>query len=240
MAFEPFMQLIRGLQGKRSNVSLSNIQNTQQMAYLRHLQKEMSEEDTLNISLHELNVVVFDIETTGFSPDKGDCILSIGATKMHGTTILEDETFYALIQYEKEVPKEIVQLTGITSEQVRDARPLAEVLMAFFEFAKDATFVAHHANHERTFMQYASQKYLRTPFKHRIVDTSFLYKIVEPKIQLVTLEDLCKHNDIPIVDRHHALGDAKMTAELWSIYVEKVKQIGCDTLNDVYTRFAQI
>lgn len=240
MAFEPFMQILRGLQGKRTNVGLGDIQNAQQMAFLRNLQKEMNRQDTLDISLQELNVVVFDIETTGFSPEKGDGILSIGATKMCGPMILEEEIFYSLVHYEKEIPEDIVQLTGITNEQVKLAAPLSDVLIKFLQFKQDCTLVAHHAAHERSFMEHASSTLVRTPFKHRIVDTSFLFKVIEPNLNLVTLDELCIHNGIPIVDRHHALGDAKMTAKLWSIYLEKAKHIGCETLNDVYHRFARI
>ncbi len=239
MAFEPFMQLLRGIQGRRAQ-GIGGIQNSHQMAYLRHLQKEINKEDAMHVSLNELNAVVFDIETTGFSPEKGDSILSIGAMKMHGTKIIEEQVFYSLIQYDKEIPSDIVQLTGITNELVSTAPPLADVLMNFFQFVGDSTLVAHHATHERTFMQHASSKLFKTPFKHRIVDTSFLYKIVEPHFHNVTLERLCEHNGISIIDRHNALGDAKMTAQLWGIYIEKALEIGCETLNDVYNHFARM
>lgn len=239
MAFEPFMQLLRGIQGRRAQ-GIGGIQDSHQMAYLRHLQKEINKEDAMHASLKELNVVVFDIETTGFSPDKGDSILSIGAMKMCGPTILEEQFFYSYIQYDQEIPADIIQLTGITNEHVKSAPPLADVLIKFFEFIGDSTLVAHHASHERTFMQHASSKLFKTAFKHRIVDTSFLYKIVDPHFHNATLERLCEHNEIPIVDRHNALGDAKMTAKLWSIYVEKALAMGCETLNDVYNHFARM
>jgi len=240
MAFEPFMQILRGIQGKRSNIGIGDVQSTQQMAFLRNLQKEMKKEDTLKVPLDELDVVVFDIETTGFKPEQGDEIISIGAIKMHGSSIHEDATFYSLINTGKEIPMEVVHLTGITNMELKEARVFGDVLIEFLQFAKDCTLVAHHANHERSFMQYASTKLFRTPFKHRIIDTSFLYKIAEPNIQLSSLEDLCMYNDIPVTGRHHALEDAKMTAKLWSIYMEKVKMLGCETLQDVYDRFARI
>jgi len=231
MAFEPFMQILRGIQGKRSNVGIGDVQNAQQMAFLRNLQKEMKKEDTLKVPLDELDVVVFDIETTGFKPKQGDEIISIGAIKMCGSFILEDAGFYSLINTGKEISTEVVNLTGLTNEKLKEARHVGDVLIEFLKFAKDCTLVAHHANHERNFLQYTSNRVFHTPFKQRIVDTSFLYKIVEPHIQLSSLEDLCKH---------HALEDAKMTAKLWSLYLEKVKMLGCDTLQDVYDHFARI
>lgn len=240
MAFEPFMQILRGIQGKRSNVGIGDVQNAQQMAFLRNLQKEKKKENTLKVPLDELDVVVFDIETTGFKPEQGDEIISIGAIKMCGSFIQEDAVFYSLINTGKEISTEVVNLTGLTNEKLKEARHVGDVLIEFLKFAKDCTLVAHHANHERSFLQYTSNRVFHTPFKQRIVDTSFLYKIVEPHIQLSSLEDLCKHNAIPLIGRHHALEDAKMTAKLWSLYLEKVKMLGCDTLQDVYDHFARI
>ncbi|RUL56875.1 exonuclease domain-containing protein [Lysinibacillus antri] len=238
MAFEPFMQLFRGIQGRYSQ-GIGGIQNSHQMAYLRHLQKEMNKLDPMNVPLNELDVVVFDIETTGFFPEKGESILSIGAVKMKGSSIIE-EPYYSLVYYDQPIPNNIVELTGITNEQVLHAPPITDVMMNFFQFVQNSTLVAHHASHEKRFMQYISLKLFKTPFKHRIVDTSFLYKIAEPHRHHVALEQICCDNQIPILDRHNALGDAKMTAQLWAIYVEKVQKLGCDTLQDVYNHFARI
>ena len=240
MAFEPFMQILRGLQGKRNNVGIGDIQNAQQMAYLRNLEKEMNQQYVLDVLLMDLKVVVFDIETTGFSPEKGDTIISLGAIKMRGEQIIEDDVFYSLIHTNQKIPDAIVQLTGITNEQVSNADPLSDVFIQFLQFKQDCTLVAHHATHERNFMEHASSTLFRKPFKHRIVDTSFLLKVIEPNLNFVTLEDICVHNEIPIIGRHHALGDAKMTAKLWSIYVKKAKEIGCETLSDVYHRLARL
>ncbi|MGX9134676.1 exonuclease domain-containing protein [Rummeliibacillus sp. JY-2-4R] len=240
MAFEPFQQLFRSIQKRRSFEGLGEVQNAQQIAYLRRMQKEIQPEEALTISLSELNVVVFDIESTGFYPDKGDEILSIGAIKMTGSTIHTDQTFYSLLHIEKEIPDRIIKLTKIKHEDIRNAPKASNVILDFLEFSNDSTLVAHHANHERNFMKYASNRFFKMPFKHRIVDTTFLFKIVERNLDLVKLEDYCCHNNIPIINRHNALGDAILTAELWSIYIEKARQIGCETLSDVYNRFSML
>src|SRR5690349_19916044 len=84
MTFDPFF-FMKGIQG-RFGASQSG-QSQQQVAYLRQLQREMRVEETLHIPLTELNVIIFDIETTGFYPDKGDQIISIGAIKVKGDVI---------------------------------------------------------------------------------------------------------------------------------------------------------
>ena len=81
MTFDPFF-FMKGIQ-RRIDASQSG-QSQQQVAYLRQLQREMKVEETLHIPLTELNVIIFDIETTGFYPDKGDQIISIGAIKVKG------------------------------------------------------------------------------------------------------------------------------------------------------------
>jgi DNA polymerase-3 subunit epsilon len=200
----------------------------------------MRVEETLNIPLTELNVIIFDIETTGFYPDQGDQIISIGAIKVKGDVINENETFYSLVKAEKKLSDEISQLTGLYDHQLKSAPQLSEVLFQFFQFAQDYTLVAHHANHEKVFLQQASWKLYRAPFKHRLVDMSFLYRIAEPDSKLITLEECCEHNGIPIIGRHHALNDAKLTAQLWSIYVNKLHQIGCNTLKNLYERYVHV
>lgn len=241
MGVESFLQYMRDLYGKVNSSVLhatSNGLNSQQIAFMRQLQKDLKVEVASQLPLQHLNTVVFDIETTGFFPDKGDQIISIGAVKMKGCDILEEE-FYSLININEHISEEISSLTGLTNDDLINAPTLSEVLVRFFEFIKDDTLVAHHSSHEKNFMQTACWKQFRTPFKHRIVDTSFLFKIVEPRSTIVSLEDWCMVNEIPVIHRHHALGDAKLTAILWAQYLQKVQDLGCRTLQDIYERLAR-
>ncbi len=241
MGVESFLQYMRDLYGKVNSSVLntnSNGFNSQQIAFMRRLQKDLKVEVASRLPLDNLCTVVFDIETTGFFPDKGDQIISIGAVKVRGCEILDDH-FYSLIKINEDIPEEITKLTGIKNDDLVDAPLLSEVLVRFFEFVKDDTLVAHHSSHEKNFMQSACWKQFKTPFKHRIVDTSFLFQTVEPKQSIVTLEDWCLLSEIPILDRHHALGDARLTAILWTKYLEKVQEMGCRTLQDIYERVAR-
>lgn len=242
MRFEPLIQFMKQVQGKVNSsvyASLHGQSNAQHVAFLRQLQKEVKSEESLNIPLNDLNVVVFDLETTGFFPDQGDEIISIGAVKVKGGIVQQDETFYSLVRCNRALSPEITQLTGIKEEDLAECPELSKVLVDFYDFVKGDVLVAHHASHEKNFLQHFNWKLFRTHFKHRIVDTSFLCKIAEPNLSLVRLEEYCDHCGIPVKERHHALGDAKMTAELWSVYVKRIQELGFKSLRDVYEKLAR-
>ncbi|UOE94006.1 exonuclease domain-containing protein [Alkalihalobacillus sp. LMS39] len=242
MVMNQMVQLMKQLSGKISPNVYASVQqqnSASQVAFLRQLQRELKREDVLEIPLDELQVVVFDLETTGFYPDKGDKILSIGAVKMTGANPLE-ETFYSLVHSQDQPSEEIEQLTGIKKEELQEAPPLERVLEQFYKFIQRDTLVAHHAKHERSFMQHATWSVTRTSFQHRIVDTAFLTKIVSPEKELVTLDECCRHFGIEVKNRHHALSDAVMTAKLWGENIQHIQQLGFQHLGDVYAALAKM
>ena len=91
-------------------------------------------ENSKNQGLME-EYVVFDIETTGFSP-LNDRIIEIGAVKLVNGEITE--RFSEFVNPEVPIPFEIEKLTGIKDEMVLSAQKIEEVLPRFLEFSKNA------------------------------------------------------------------------------------------------------
>jgi DNA polymerase III subunit epsilon len=243
MGMNNMVQFLKQLSSRLSPnmyTSIANRTDAASVAFLRQLQRDLQREDVLDIPFAELKVVVFDLETTGFYPQKGDSILSIGAVKMIGNKVLEGETFYSLVKNEVGLSEDIVKLTGITEEQLVDAPPIEVVLKRFFQFVENETLVAHHAKHEKDFMDHVTWSILRSNFQHRILDTSFLTKIVDPGSDLVTLCDLCMRYGITIEQRHHALYDSIATAKLWAENVNAVQRLGFLNLGEVYSQLAKM
>lgn len=108
------------------------------LALLRNLEKEMEVDKCLDVPLNKLNVVIFDFETTGFYPEKGDSILSIGAIKIINGQMDTNKTFYSLVYNERRLPDEIKQLTGIDESELLSAPPIADVLIQFYQFVQNA------------------------------------------------------------------------------------------------------
>jgi len=236
MRIDSFFQYIKEVHGRiNSNIvsALQGGQGLQQKAFMRRMEKDAAN-NHLTIPLRELKVTIVDIETTGFYPEKGDVILSIGAIKMIGAYICEHQTYYSLINTKAQIPKEIQTLTRISERDLVSAPPMGEVLKEFLKFIEHQPIVAHHSNHEKKFFQHESWKLLRTPFRNRIIDTAFLLRVIYPDLELKTLDEYCLYHNLEVKKRHHAMEDAILTAKLWSIYLEEVQKRGFTTLIDIY------
>lgn len=207
----------------------------QQMAFIRSLMREQRRPEILHTSLNRLETVIFDLETTGFRAQQGDEILSIGALKVDGYRILEDRHFYTLVQAKRPVPQHIIELTGITQQMIDEAPPLMEGLHGFMHFVGDRVLVAHASAHDKSFLNAALWKTSKVNLRHRVIDTMMLARWLEPNRQSYALDELLAERGIPIEGRHHALGDAKMTAKLWVSYMKDITAgQKAETLGDLY------
>lgn len=214
--------------------SMLGSQNAQQMAFIRSVNKEQRKQSMLDTPLRELEVVIFDLETTGFYPNNGDEIISFGAVLMQGVEVHEKNTFYSLVNPKRKIPKSIVELTGITNEMVQDAPDLMQVLHDFMEFVGKRLLVAHAAGHDKQFLNAALWRTSKVNLNHRVLDTMMVAKWLEPKRDSYALDDLLDSCGIEIVDRHHALQDSLMTAKLWQNYLTRILERNITTLGDLY------
>ena len=112
--------------------------------------------DELGTPLREVTFVVFDLETTGGSPEE-DAVTEIGAVKVRGGEVIGE--FATLVDPQRGIPPQIVSLTGITQLMVTGAPPMAEVLPAFLEFAKGAVLVAHNSGFDVSFLKAACRRH---------------------------------------------------------------------------------
>ena len=84
--------------------------------------------------------VVFDIETTGFSPLTCK-IIEIGAVLVENGKITD--RFSTFVNPQVPIPFRIEQLTSINDSMVMDARPIEEILPEFLKFCEGATTVSY-------------------------------------------------------------------------------------------------
>lgn len=161
--------------------------------------------------------VIADIETTGFSTNIGSEIIQIGALKI-------DETGNEIARFNrfikpncKKIPKKIVELTGITDEDVKDADSASVVMRDFLQFFKGSTIVFHNKmfDWDRFLIPYAAKYGFLIPELYPCLDTKIISRKLFPDDKKHDLETLCNRLDIEIKDHHNAFADVLMTAQIF-------------------------
>jgi len=218
--------------------SLFNPGSAQHMAYIRSMMKEQRKQSLYEIGLDDMEAVVFDLETTGFSPYNGDEIISIGAVAVVGEKVLDSETFYTPVNPKRKIPEVVVELTGITDEEAAMGRELLPALSDFMDFISQRILLAHGSGHDKHFLNAALWKTSKTSLNHRLLDTMMIAKWLHPQSRSLSLDALLDYYDIPCINRHNALADSCMTAKLWSRQLNEILGRGVCTLGDLYSRLS--
>ncbi|TBL81322.1 exonuclease domain-containing protein [Paenibacillus thalictri] len=219
--------------------SMFDAQNAQQMAFIRSIMKEQRKHSLYDIPLDTVELVVFDLETTGFSPYNGDEIISFGAVAVQGGSVLEEQKYYSLANPKRTIPSNIVELTGITNEMAEAAPELIQALSGFLEFVQRKILIAHGTGHDKHFLNSALWKTSRIQLQHRLIDTIMIAKWLNPKLPSYDLDYLLDMYEVPVTVRHHALEDAVMTAKLWSKFMAEIKARDVLTLGDLYSHLSK-
>jgi DNA polymerase-3 subunit epsilon len=182
--------------------------------------------------LDQLAYTVFDTETTGFAPDEGDEIVSIGAVRVVGGRLLRTETFERLVDPGRSIPRTATAVHGITRELVRDAPSLDEVLPAFAAFASGSVLVGHNVAFDMAFLA-AAQRRTGTVLTAPLLDTLLIDGVVHPDHDAHTLEAMAERLGVDLVGRHTALGDALLTGEVFLRLLPLLGAAGVRTLGEL-------
>lgn len=164
--------------------------------------------------------VVFDLETTGFSPLTCK-IIEIGAVRVTGGRITEK--FSTFVNPEVPIPFRIEELTGINDNMVLDAPLIEEVLPKFMEFCGDAVMVAHNASFDMSFIEENCKRQgIATDFT--VVDTVSMARVLLPQLNRFKLDTVAKALHVSLENHHRAVDDAGCTAEIFEKFVEMLKE----------------
>jgi DNA polymerase III subunit epsilon len=184
--------------------------------------------DALRVPLDEARFCVVDLETTGGRAGPGT-IIDIGAYRMVGQRITD--SFQSLVRPHSRVPRFITSLTSITNEMLADAPPIEEVLPAFREFIGDAVMVAHNAQFDRSFLDYEFRRIFGIGLGNPVLCTLRMARRYLPSLKRRRLDYIADHFGLSTAGRHRGLGDARMAAEILSIFLDIATKMGTTRLD---------
>ena len=184
--------------------------------------------------LDDLTYVVFDTETTGLLPDRGDELVQIAAVRIVNGKTIKSETFETLVNPGRTIPPSSSAIHRITDAMVADAPSVLDVVERFHKFAANAILVAHNASFDMAFL-HRREKALGIQFDHPVLDTALLSAVAFGQQESHTLDAIASRLAIalPKTMRHTAMGDAVATAEAFVKLKAILAARGCERFGDL-------
>lgn len=173
---------------------------------------ELAERAQTAVFGFEDEVAFLDLETTGFDPARDD-VIEIAAVVTRGPEVVS--RYATLVKPKRPVPFEIVELTGIDDEMLRDAPPLAEAVAGLARAVGGRAVVAHNASFDRAFLEAAG--WIHPEGAQAWLDSLELARIALPRMRSHRLTDLARAFGLVVEPAHRAASDAETLARLWRV-----------------------
>ena len=184
-----------------------------------------------NTPLTELVFTVFDTETTGLDPSRGDEIISIGAMRLVNMRILHEEIFDQLVDPKRSVPRASIEIHGIQPEMLKGQPDIDTVLPRFYKFVEETILIGHNAAFDMAMFK-AKENQTGIVFPNPVLDTLMLSSVVHPEQDSHTMEAIAGRLGVSIVGRHSSFGDALTTGEMFLKLVPLLAAKGIRTLKE--------
>lgn len=156
-------------------------------------------------------LIIFDLETTGLDLVKDRIIqLSYIKVKPNG----EEERENLFINPEKVIPEEVVKLTGITNDDVKDAPTFKQLAAKLEEKFKGCDFAGYNSNHFDIPM--LAEEFLRAGidfdfFKCRLIDAQTIFHKMEKRNLAAAYKFYCGRKMEDDFEAHRADQDTEAT-----------------------------
>lgn len=166
---------------------------------------------------------VVDLETTGTQRHAGNKIIQFGCAIIEHGVITDNISLS--INPEREIPREIVQLTGLNPNKLANAPTFDEVAPTLHQLLTDKIFIAHNVNFDLPFLNEAFGEVGLEPIDPIAIDTVELAQIMLPQAASYRLKDLSTFLNIEHDHPHQADSDAIVTAKIFILLLNQLQQL---------------
>lgn len=139
--------------------------------------------DRAAIALTQLEMVVFDTETTGLDLRGGDRIISLAACRIVNGRLLAQDSFDLKVNPGCPIPPQSTAIHGLSDADVAQAPPIEVVLPRFHQYVGQGVLVAHNAAFDLLALRLSAEG-TALRFDMPVLDTLLLSRALDP-----TLED---------------------------------------------------
>ena len=172
---------------------------------------------------------ILDIETTGLS-FRTEKITELGAVIYKNGEIIDE--FECFVNPEKPIPEEVVKVTNITDDMVKDAETIETILPKFLDFIGDRIIVAHNADFDVGFIKYNAEK-IGIKLENTYIDTLRLAKDLFPDYKKYKLGIIAENLGIKVDVAHRALDDVITLTKVFKVMQNMLIEKGAKTVEDI-------
>ena len=191
----------------------------------------MSTQKGTLINKYTPDYVIFDLETTGISPNY-DEVIEISALKVKGGEVVDE--FNTLVNPGRKIPFGATKVNGITNAMVAEAPAFSQVLAEFLDFAEGLVLVGHNiAQFDMKFIWRDAEQYFGEIPQNNYVDTLQVARKHLPKMEHHRLVDLAEHYGISSEGAHRALNDCYMNQKVYECMVAEMREAHQKRLEEV-------
>lgn len=175
-------------------------------------------------------VVVLDCETSCFDKKKGE-LLSVAAVRVKANQICLSEALDLTVNSDAETDPDSVRIHYLRREDRLDGVAIAAAIEKLLDFIGNRPICGFYIEYDEAILnRYIKQLYnFRLP--NRFIEVSEIYvkqkRGLIPEVMLdLTFEGLAKDLQVPVVERHTAMGDVISTALMFIKLTEFRKKTG--------------
>lgn len=166
---------------------------------------------------------VVDLEATGNQFNQGNRIIQFACTFIRHDEIVD--SFNLFINPDRNIPKTIEKLTGISNQAVKTAPYFFEVASYIKDLLEETVFIAHNANFDFRLLNEELARAGVSTLDNQVVDTVDLSRMLLPRQEIYTLGNLSRALDLNLSNAHDASADAHATAELFLYLKARAKSL---------------
>ena len=179
--------------------------------------------------LNEIELTLFDTETTGLTPKLGDRIVEIAAVRIKADKKLA--SFQSLVDPGRPISPAAFAVNRITAEMLKGAPSGEKVIPEFLDFLKGSYLCSYNVGFDLGFLNHELQLIGRPILEDMVtIDVLKMAKRLLPGLERYALWFVAERLGIKKVQEHRAFSDVELTLAVFYKLKEVAEAKGLDQL----------
>ncbi|MGI9505084.1 MAG: exonuclease domain-containing protein, partial [Geminicoccaceae bacterium] len=179
--------------------------------------------------LKSLSAIALDTETTGLDT-AADRIVQIGAVRLVAGRIDRGDRFDQLVNPGTPIPERSTKIHGISDTDVAKADEFAAVMPGLAAWAGGSVILGYAIGFDLAVLKAEHGRAGLAWKPPRCLDVGHLVQLLSPNLPSTALDPVAAWLGIDVRNRHQALGDALLAADIYLAILPKLRAKGIFTL----------